>query len=175
MVHTFMIYSCHRAATASSVLRSALYSSITRPAPHLPSLTSPSRSCSSICSYTARPTLAPPHHYQPSPTPRRSAPAYSRTMSISPLFTDPASAPHVDVATFANYYEVATEHIHLEWTIDWKKRTFGGSVELTMGVRKEGVESVMLDAAFLDVGKVEVDGEEAVCLFCGVVMSGSDR
>ena len=83
-------------------------------------------------------------------------------MSISPLFTDPTAAPHVDVATFANYYEVATEHIHLDWTIDWKKRTFGGSATLTLGVRKEGVKEVKLDAAFLDVEKVEVDGKEAV-------------
>ena len=83
-------------------------------------------------------------------------------MSISPLFTDPSSAPHKDVATFANYYEVATEHVHLDWTIDWKKRVFGGSATLTMGVRKEGVKEVRLDVAFLDVEKVEVDGKEAV-------------
>lgn len=79
------------------------------------------------------------------------------TMSFSPLFNTHTSPHDRDFATFSNYTDVVTQHLDLDWEIDWKKRVISGSVTLRLAGK---ADEVVLDASHLDVHKVEVDGKE---------------
>ena len=79
-------------------------------------------------------------------------------MSNSPTVLLPHARDH---ATYSNYEEVQTRHLHLDWTIDWTKQVVGGSVRLEMEVvGDKGVEEVVLDVRNVDVSKVEMEGVE---------------
>lgn len=82
-------------------------------------------------------------------------------MSFSPLFNENKSPHDVDLATFSNYTEIVTEHIQLDWAIDWSKRVIAGAAALTLNAKKD-VGEVVLDTAFLEIKKAEVDGVETV-------------
>ena len=84
-------------------------------------------------------------------------------MSLSPLFgafsKEIVARDDLDLSTFANYREVRTKHIDLDWTIDWKKQLIHGSCTLQMEVTSSlGVGNVSLDSSYLDIASVEVDG-----------------
>ncbi len=53
-------------------------------------------------------------------------------MSFSPLFADTKSPNDVDLATLSNYLDARVLHTHLDWTIDWDAKTFGGSATLSL-------------------------------------------
>lgn len=86
------------------------------------------------------------------------APSSSNAMSSNPTVLLPHTRDH---ATYSNYEDVRTQHLHLDWTIDWEKQLVGGSVGLEMEVLAEkGVEEVVLDVREVDVKKVELEGKE---------------
>jgi leukotriene-A4 hydrolase len=64
-----------------------------------------------------------------------------------------------DRATLSNYREVRTDHIDLDWTIDWKKEVIHGGAQLRMTATKD-IKVVKLDSSYLDIKKVLVDGVE---------------
>jgi leukotriene-A4 hydrolase len=70
-----------------------------------------------------------------------------------------SSPQDFDKATSANYTEVKVTHTHLEWTIDWDNHVFHGLAVLSLTALKE-VGKVVLDTSYLDIKKVEVDGQE---------------
>lgn len=86
-------------------------------------------------------------------------------MSFHPQFIPHSAHIDRDPATLSNYLAIVTKHIDLDWTIDWDKQVFGGSATLTLEAREDGVNEVVLDSSFLDISKVEVDGEVAVSYF----------
>ncbi|GJE92025.1 peptidase family M1-domain-containing protein [Phanerochaete sordida] len=67
----------------------------------------------------------------------------------------------LDPTTQANYTQVASEHIHFEWTLDFAAQNIAGSATHTLAVKEDGVREVVFDTAALDIEKVEVDGQAA--------------
>lgn len=49
----------------------------------------------------------------------------------------------LDPTTQANYVQVASEHIHFDWTVDFVKKNISGSATHTLSVKEDGVEEVM--------------------------------
>lgn len=49
----------------------------------------------------------------------------------------------IDPSTQANYTQVASEHVHFDWTIDWAKQVIAGSATHTLAVKEDGVQKVM--------------------------------
>ena len=49
----------------------------------------------------------------------------------------------IDPSTQANYTQIASEHVHFDWTIDWTKQVIAGSATHTLAVREDGVKEVM--------------------------------
>jgi hypothetical protein len=53
-----------------------------------------------------------------------------------------------DPATQSNYEDISTQHVHFDWTIDWKNRQFVGSATHTLQAHKSGVNNVVYAPAF---------------------------
>ena len=68
-----------------------------------------------------------------------------------------------DSSTYANIDEVVTEHINLDFEVDFNTKTFDGNVILTMNTVADNVGSVFLDAAGLDVHKVDFQVKHEGC------------
>ena len=49
----------------------------------------------------------------------------------------------LDPTTQANYTQVASEHIHFDWTVDFDQKNITGSATHTLKVLEDGVEEVM--------------------------------
>ncbi|KAI0641084.1 peptidase family M1-domain-containing protein [Trametes meyenii] len=62
-----------------------------------------------------------------------------------------------DPVTQTNWQEVASEHIDLDWTLDFDKQTISGSVTHTLVWRKDDAREVIFDAQALDIQKVIVE------------------
>lgn len=75
------------------------------------------------------------------------------------LMSVPAQADRHDHASYAAPSLVQSEHLHLEWTVNWAEQTISGSVRHTMLV-KETIEQVVLDVRDLSVSKVVVGETE---------------
>jgi aminopeptidase N len=60
-----------------------------------------------------------------------------------------------DSSSYANIDEVITEHISLNFAVDFDTKTFDGHVTLNMKTIADQVESVFLDSAGLDVHEVQ--------------------
>ncbi|KAI0685545.1 peptidase family M1-domain-containing protein [Cytidiella melzeri] len=67
-------------------------------------------------------------------------------------------AADVDTATQANYTQIASTHVHLDWTIDFEGKFIEGSATHTFEVKEGGVGQVVLDANALEIHRVEVEG-----------------
>lgn len=80
-------------------------------------------------------------------------------MSFSTAFASAPTEWDEDKATLSNYQEVRTDHIDLDWSIDWKKQVIHGGAQLRMTATKD-IETVVLDSSYLDIQKVSVDGTE---------------
>ncbi|KZV89070.1 hypothetical protein EXIGLDRAFT_838751 [Exidia glandulosa HHB12029] len=65
-----------------------------------------------------------------------------------------------DPTTHANYDEIVTSHVHLEWTIDWEKQSVHGTATHTLKALVDGVDNVLLDTSDLVITGVDVDGKE---------------
>lgn len=100
---------------------------------------------------------------------------FTQTPFTAPMSNSPTVLlPHArDHATYSNYEQVQTKHLHLDWTIDWTKQVVGGSVRLEMEVvGDKGVGEVVLDVRNVEVSKVEMEGVElkvSTCLDCSLV------
>ncbi|ORY35363.1 peptidase family M1-domain-containing protein [Naematelia encephala] len=82
-------------------------------------------------------------------------------MSFSTSFTESKSHFDLDRATLSNYLSIRTTHIDLTWSIDWKTQIFSGDAVVKLEVTDEGgVEEIVLDTSYLDIQKVEVDGQQ---------------
>ncbi|KZP30333.1 hypothetical protein FIBSPDRAFT_850643 [Athelia psychrophila] len=66
-----------------------------------------------------------------------------------------------DPTTQSNYLQVASEHIQLNWNVDYEARVISGSATHTMIAKENGVEEIILDTAGLAVESAEVDGKSA--------------
>jgi leukotriene-A4 hydrolase len=64
-----------------------------------------------------------------------------------------------DLSSLSNFADIRTEHIQLDWTIDWTKQLIHGSATLTMKPTKSGIDRVVLDTSYLDISGIKVDGE----------------
>lgn len=73
----------------------------------------------------------------------------------------PARRAPQDIHTHAHLGEIRPTHLDLDWTIDWDRRIFSGSVEHTLVVEQDAVDRCVMDSSFLDIHSVKVDGEEA--------------
>jgi leukotriene-A4 hydrolase len=62
----------------------------------------------------------------------------------------------IDSSSYANIDEVITEHIALDFEVDFNRKTFNGNVVLSMLTVADDVSSVFLDSAGLDVHIVEL-------------------
>lgn len=48
----------------------------------------------------------------------------------------------LDPTTQANYTQIASTHVHLDWTIDFEAKRIGGYAEHTFEVKEDGVKEV---------------------------------
>ncbi|KAI0344179.1 zincin [Trametopsis cervina] len=71
-------------------------------------------------------------------------------------------APKVqDPTSCANYHELASEHIDINWSLDFEKNIITGSVTHTLLVKGEYVKQAIFDTSGLVIRRVEVDGRSA--------------
>ncbi|EPS99669.1 hypothetical protein FOMPIDRAFT_1163900 [Fomitopsis schrenkii] len=63
----------------------------------------------------------------------------------------------IDPSTQANYTQIASEHVHFDWNIDWTKQVIAGSVTHTLTVKEDGVQEAIFDALALDIEKASVE------------------
>ena len=68
-----------------------------------------------------------------------------------------------DSSSYANIDEVITEHIALDFEVDFDNKNFDGNVVLSMLTVADGVNSVFLDSAGLDVHKVDYQHKHEGC------------
>ncbi|CDO71730.1 hypothetical protein BN946_scf184920.g14 [Trametes cinnabarina] len=66
-----------------------------------------------------------------------------------------------DPASQANWQDVASEHVHFDWLVDFAKQTLSGSATHTLVWRTPDVREVVFDTQALDVQNVLVDGQPA--------------
>ena len=64
-----------------------------------------------------------------------------------------ADHPRAQPATQSNYHDIVTEHLHLEWSVDWKEPLISGSVQHTM-VAKKPTSVAVFDSSYLDIKSV---------------------
>ena len=61
----------------------------------------------------------------------------------------------IDVSTYANLMEVRTDHIKLDFAVDFDRKVFDGHVILDMRTVGHNVDKVILDSVGMDISKVE--------------------
>ena len=68
-----------------------------------------------------------------------------------------------DVSTYANIDDVTTQHLDLDFAVNFPGRYFIGSVTHTMLTHKDGLLSVWLDKVGIDIHKVWYKHENSTC------------
>ncbi|PAV21690.1 leukotriene-A4 hydrolase [Pyrrhoderma noxium] len=63
-----------------------------------------------------------------------------------------------DPTTQSNYLSITTQHVHLDWSIDFVSKTISGSAIHSL-IAKENVGEVIFDCLDIDVQSVEVEGK----------------
>lgn len=53
-----------------------------------------------------------------------------------------------DPTTQANYTQVATEHLHFDWTIDFERKIIHGSASYVFIAKEDGVTEIMYVPCF---------------------------
>jgi hypothetical protein len=69
-----------------------------------------------------------------------------------------------DPTTQANYTEIASEHIALEWAVDFDKNIIAGSVVHTLRVKEDGVKEVMCVYSLLKQSRIGLSFWEMIIL-----------
>ncbi len=64
-----------------------------------------------------------------------------------------------DSASLSNFADVLTQHIHLDWEIDWTKQLIHGVVTIRLKPTGKEVDQVVLDSSYLDVQDATVGGQ----------------
>ncbi|KZT09024.1 metalloprotease [Laetiporus sulphureus 93-53] len=62
----------------------------------------------------------------------------------------------LDPTTQSNYDQIASEHVDLDWTLDFEKSIISGSITHTLAVRKDAVAAVVFDTIALSIDEVLV-------------------
>ena len=78
-----------------------------------------------------------------------------------PSSSHSARGDRPDTATQSNYREIRTNHLHFDWTIDWAKQLVEGEVVHTLEAQTDGVSEAVLDASYLELRHVAVDGKKS--------------
>ncbi|CAL1696869.1 unnamed protein product [Somion occarium] len=65
-----------------------------------------------------------------------------------------------DPTSQANFLQIASEHIDFDWTIDFNAKLISGSATHTFVVKEDDVKEVIVDTQALDLGKIEVEGQD---------------
>ncbi|KAI0317914.1 peptidase family M1-domain-containing protein [Amylostereum chailletii] len=65
-----------------------------------------------------------------------------------------------DPTSQSNFLQIATTHIHFDWTVDYEKQTVSGSATHKLAVKEDGVKEVIFDTSHLAISKAEVEGSE---------------
>ncbi|KAJ9476995.1 Leucine aminopeptidase 2 [Pseudozyma hubeiensis] len=71
----------------------------------------------------------------------------------------PALRVPEDIHTHAKPAEYKPVHLHLDWNIDWYARTISGRVSHVIELIKPGLTSIILDASYLKIHSVHVEGK----------------
>ncbi|KAF8508488.1 hypothetical protein JB92DRAFT_2732664 [Gautieria morchelliformis] len=64
-----------------------------------------------------------------------------------------------DQTTQSNYRDISTEHIDIDWSLDFNAKTVSGTARHNLIAKKDGVQEVVLDTSFLDIKSVQVNGQ----------------
>ncbi|KAF5377203.1 hypothetical protein D9615_006474 [Tricholomella constricta] len=64
-----------------------------------------------------------------------------------------------DPATQSNYLQIATEHVALDWTLDFDSQLISGSATHHLLVKEDDVKEVIFDTSELDVSDAKVEGK----------------
>ncbi|KAI7861636.1 peptidase family M1-domain-containing protein [Spinellus fusiger] len=68
-----------------------------------------------------------------------------------------ASFPSIDPSSLSNLHQVKTTHLHLDWSIDFAKKTISGQVLLDLSILADNVQQVVLDTSYLDLKRISLD------------------
>lgn len=66
-----------------------------------------------------------------------------------------------DPNTHANVADVATQHIALDWNVDFASETISGAVVISMHTLRDNVDKVVLDLRDIAVSDAQVNGATA--------------
>jgi leukotriene-A4 hydrolase len=67
----------------------------------------------------------------------RSKAAFARRVFSSKMATKP------DQTTQSNYQDISTEHIDIDWSLDFNAKTVSGTVKHNLIAKKDGVQEVV--------------------------------
>ncbi|EJD04499.1 leukotriene-A4 hydrolase [Fomitiporia mediterranea MF3/22] len=67
-----------------------------------------------------------------------------------------------DPATQSNYLSIATQHVALDWTLDFNQKIISGSATHRLTIIDEEVKEVVFDSGGLDIISTEVAGNEVL-------------
>jgi leukotriene-A4 hydrolase len=66
-----------------------------------------------------------------------------------------------DPASLSNFADIITEHIALDWDIDWSNQLIHGSVTLKLKpTSSTPVDKVVLDSSYLEIKSAHVGGKD---------------
>jgi leukotriene-A4 hydrolase len=66
-----------------------------------------------------------------------------RFFCISPFNLFPLAMLDLDPTTQSNYWQIASEHVSLDWAVDFAAQIISGSATHRMNVLVDGVEEAM--------------------------------
>ncbi|KAG5715728.1 Leukotriene A-4 hydrolase [Termitomyces sp. T112] len=64
----------------------------------------------------------------------------------------------IDPTTQSNYLQIATEHLSINWTLDFDAQLISGSVTHHLLAKEDGVKEVILDTSELNLSDVQING-----------------
>jgi leukotriene-A4 hydrolase len=70
------------------------------------------------------------------------------------------SGATVDLSTQANIEQIKTNHVHLNWNVDFERQIIFGDVVLDLVSVVDNVDKVVLDTSYLDIKSVSMNGDE---------------
>lgn len=84
----------------------------------------------------------------------------SRLTLVSMMKEDKAAYNRTDTTSLSNCQDAVSEHIHIVWTIDYRKQKLVGTATHTIKVLKSGTAFVSFDSSDLNVTNATVDGKD---------------
>ncbi|KAG6874151.1 hypothetical protein C0995_005569 [Termitomyces sp. Mi166 len=65
----------------------------------------------------------------------------------------------IDPTTQSNYLQILTEHLSVDWTLDFDAQIISGSVTHHLLAKEDGVKEVVLDTSELNLSDAKIDGK----------------